>query len=178
MGFLARRNRKVYGASRQIVREFDTDTQARNWVDSEVKLSEKRIEENDLVAWYTGDGTWTIAEDGGSWAIGSIQIETNRERVEDLSGLKKFRVCTSSQVKVSLRVTIKGRLILSETYLIRKGHIATLREAMKLFDAFRSDARRQLEVMARDAGIPEYQIIGCFDCDTKRHLINLWQLVN
>ena len=167
----------VYGVSGTVVKSFKTEKQAKNWIDKEVKLGEKKINVNDLKAWYTGDGNWTIAEDNGSWAIGSIKVETTREWIEDYSGIKNFRVKVNSKVKATVRINTRNNLHLTEEYQINKSQIATVKECMKLFSVFRSDARTQMEQIARQQLKYEYQIIDCYDNKTEKHLSNLWQLI-
>jgi len=124
----------VYGVRGTVVKSFKTDKQAKNWIDKEIKLGEKKIEFCDLKTWYTGNGNWTIAKDNGSWAIGSVKIETTRERVEDRYGMKKFRVKVTSKIQATVRVTTHSNFHLNEEYQINKSQIATVKEAMKLFN--------------------------------------------
>lgn len=168
----------IYGVSGTVVKSFKTTKQAKNWIDKEIKLSEKKINSNGLKAWYTGDGNWTIAEDDGSWAIGSVKIKTTRERVEDNFGIKKFKVKVNSGVSASVRVTTQNTVLLTEKYRINKSQIATIKECMKLFNVFRSDARIQLEQTAHQQQKHEFEIMDCYDDKIEKHLLNLWILIN
>jgi len=168
----------VYGVSGTIVKSFKTSKQAKTWIDKEVKLGEKKIKFCDLKAWYTGDGNWTIAENNGSWAIGSIKVETTRERIEDQYGMKKFRVKVNSKVNAAIRVNTRNNLHLTEEYQINKSQIATVKECMKLFNVFRSDGRMQMEQIARQQQKYEYEIMNCYHQETEKYLSNLWQLIN
>ena len=171
----------IYGASGSVVKSFKTSKQAKNWIDKEVKLGEKKINFYDLKAWYTGDGNWTIAEDNGilgTLIIGYIKTQTNRKHIEDHFGMKKFRVKVTSKVQINVRVTYSDTLHLKKEYQINKSQIATVKETMKLFNVFRSDARRQMEQTARQQQKYESEIMDCYDPEIERHLSNLWALIN
>ncbi len=167
-------NGKVYNVDNEVIKSFSSDKQAKVWIDKEWNLSQKNVEANGLNASYCGMGSWNISSDGST--VGEIVIKTTRERKEDVSGMKEFRVLVTSEVEVTVRPTWNSKLKLDETFAFRRGQIATAKEVMKLFGVLLDGVRRQLEQELRDLDIAEYRIMGCFDGDRSKYVANLWIL--
>jgi hypothetical protein len=168
----------VIGVSGKVVHSENTEKKAKAWIDREWNLSQEDIRQSGLRAWYVGNNTWNVATNDPIETVGQVQLSTTRSRIEDWSGLKKFKVVTRNELTVTLRITWNKDIVLGDKFVDNAGPKTAVKNAMKTFaeNGFTFHARHQLEQQARAKGIGEWQIIDCWDKDELAHLRNLVNL--
>lgn len=93
-----------------------------------------RYKGKEYQAWgdRVGDQTfWHVSEDG--YVIAELITVTTRERFEDVSGVRAWRMAVQTRVRVGYRELYGWRIVMSEEYGYREGEKATIRKLVKLF---------------------------------------------
>ena len=162
-----------------VIKSFKTEHQAKAWIDREDKLFQERVESAGLQAWYIGDDTWNIATVDPIQNIGQIRVSTTRKCVEDMSGLKKFKVSCKNELTLTLRLGYHTDITLTDKFIEYGGPKTALRNAMRWIaeDGVAYHLRTQLEIQCRQAGLPEFQIIDAYNSDWRKHCLNLANLL-
>lgn len=170
----------VLGVSGQVVKSFKTEKQAKSWIDREYKLSQERVNTTTLQAWYIGDDTWNIAtKNGGTETVGRVHIQTTRRCVEDVSGLKQFKVICQNTLQLTVRLGYNTNITLAEPFVEYGGPRAALRKAMDALGEghISYHLRTQIEQQLREVGFSEWQIMDAYDSDWRKHCQNLADLL-
>jgi hypothetical protein len=170
---------KVIGVNGQVVKSFNTEKQAKSWIDKEWKLSQDFINlKDDWKAWYIGDESWNIAHGGET--IAKVKITTETKTVEDMTGMKKYRVIRKQKLQVTTRVSWNAEVTINEVFIENGGWKAAIKNMMKsLKDGnIWYFVRTQLEDNCRKLNIPEWNIIDAYDSDRRKHCYNLYKMVS
>jgi hypothetical protein len=139
-------------------------------------MTDKMIYEGTLQAHET-DSVFYISQNG--WHLAKARIETTRQRREDWSGQKAFRMIVNSQASVELELAYKISVTV-QNFKTSNGRIATLRELMQTIEQghMARFARQQLQDTARETGASDLDILNAWHEDEKQHARNLYNLTN
>ena len=69
-----------------------------------------------VYAWSQGNNQelWMLVENGYTWA--TVRVETSREKRDDWTGKKKYRIVTRNRFFVEVRVGYKQSIILTDWF--------------------------------------------------------------
>ena len=139
-----------------------------------------RIKAGDQEAWSQGNNQkrWMLTENGYTWA--TVTIKTSREKREDWTGKRDYKVITRNRFFVELRVGYGVNLKL-EDFFVNKSVKKQIEYFLTHKEALLDMALWHVRMTCRKVGVPEHRIYDIvypqYETSTELKIAKLLDLV-